>query len=64
MQTVLDDKTGKPVLAAGSDGLVLSGLAAGTYTIEVLSTELRAPATLVHLKEGDTTDVDIQVSRR
>ncbi|MHC5009356.1 MAG: hypothetical protein ACYTG6_00220 [Planctomycetota bacterium] len=59
-----DEATGAPVLAAGSDGIVLSGLAGGTYAVEVLSEELTAPATLVHLREGDTVEVEIQVQFR
>ena len=60
----VDEATGEPILAAGSEGLLLSGLAAGTYTVEVLSEELTAPSTIVHLKEGDTQEVEIQVSPR
>ena len=59
-----DEATGEPILSAGSDGLLLSGLAAGTYTVEVLSEEHTAPPTVVHLNEGDTTEVEIRVRLR
>ncbi len=59
-----DEETGEPVLSAGSEGLVLSGLAAGTYTVEVLSEEHVAPPTVVHLFEGDTVETEIHVRRR
>lgn len=59
-----DEATGEPILAAGSDGLLLSGLAAGTYTIEVLSEDLAAPPTVVRLVEGDTQEVEIHVRPR
>lgn len=59
-----DETTGEPVLSAGSDGLLLSGLASGTYTIEVLSKDYTAPSTVVHLIEGDTVETEIHVRRR
>lgn len=59
-----DEQTGEPILSAGQDGLLLSGLAAGTYTIEVLSDEHTAPPTVVHLNEGDTTEIEIRVRLR
>jgi len=59
-----DEKTGEPILTAGADGLILSGLASGTYTVEVLSEELSAPPTVVHLVEGDTAEVEITVRPR
>ena len=59
-----DEKTGEPVLSAGQDGLLLSGLAAGTYTVEVLSEEHTAPPTVVHLVEGDTVETEIRVHLR
>jgi hypothetical protein len=51
-------------LAADADGIVLSGLASGTYAIEVLSENLVAPATVVRLVEGDTEEVEINVQPR
>ena len=59
-----DEKTGEPILSAGADGILLSGLAAGSYHVEVLSEDLVAPATLVHLKEGDTVETEIAVRYR
>jgi hypothetical protein len=59
-----DEKTGEPVLAAGADGILLSGLATGAYTVEVLSEDLAAPPTVVHLVEGDTREVEIHVRPR
>jgi len=51
-------------VTAGLEGVVLSGLATGRYTIEVLSPELTAPPTSVDLVEGDTKEVEIAVSKR
>ncbi|MFV1959751.1 MAG: hypothetical protein ACC662_10110, partial [Planctomycetota bacterium] len=56
-----DPETGEPILAAGSEGLLLSGLASGTYTIEVTSEEVGAPSTIVHLVQGDTVETRITV---
>lgn len=51
-------------VVAGVEGVVLSGLATGRYTIEVLSPEWTAPATSVDLVEGDVKEVEIAVSKR
>ena len=51
-------------LDAGPDGVLLSGLATGRYTIEVISPDLTATPTAVDLVEGDTKDVEISVSKR
>ena len=59
-----DEATGEPVLSAGPDGLLLSGLAAGTYTVEVLSEEHVASPTVIRLVEGDTVEVEINVRLR
>jgi hypothetical protein len=52
------------VLAAGEDGLLLSGLGGGTYQVEVTSDEVAAPLTTVRLATGDTEEVEIAVSDR
>ncbi len=62
--TSVDEATGQPILAAGPEGLLLSGLAAGTYVIEVTSDDLVASPTTVRLSEGDTEEVEISVSLR
>lgn len=51
-------------LDAGPEGVVLSGLATGRYTIEVMSPELTATPTAVDLVEGDTKEVEISVSKK
>ena len=56
--------TGERSLPAGTDGVILTGLATGRYTVEVVSPELVAPATAVDLTEGDTKDVEISVTRK
>ncbi|MBL9086649.1 MAG: carboxypeptidase regulatory-like domain-containing protein [Planctomycetia bacterium] len=50
--------------AAGQEGLVLTGLAAGRYTIEGIGPEVAVPPTPVDLVEGETKDVEITVTRR
>ena len=60
-----DDDDGKsPSFVGGADGITLSGLGAGRYTIEVLTPTLTAPSTSVDLVEGETREVEIAVSRR
>lgn len=59
-----DDGSGDQALPAGSDGALLTGLAAGRYTVEVISPELSAPPTVVDLTEGDTKEVEISVTRK
>lgn len=51
-------------LEAEPEGVVLSGLSTGRYTIEVLSPELTAPPTSVDLVEGDTKEIEIAVSKK
>ena len=59
-----DDGGGSPSFVGGADGITLSGLAAGRYTIEVLTPTLTAPATAVDLVEGETREIEIAVSKR
>lgn len=60
-----DDDTGAPPsFVGGTDGITLSGLGAGRYTIEVLTPTLAAPATVVDLVEGETREVDIAVTKK
>ena len=49
----------EPVYAAGEDGLLLSGLATGSYVVQVTSDLVTAPPTTVRLREGDTEEVDL-----
>ncbi len=51
-------------LDAGPEGVLLSGLATGRYTIEVVSPELTATPTTVDLVEGDTKEIEISVSKK
>jgi hypothetical protein len=53
-----------PVLHAGSEGLVLTGLAAGRYSVEVLNPDLVAPATAIDLVESETREVEIALQKR
>jgi protocatechuate 3,4-dioxygenase beta subunit len=50
--------------AADAEGLLLSGLASGTHTIEVLNDDLEATPATVRLREGDTEEVEIPVRPR
>lgn len=52
------------VFHTGAEGLLLSGLADGTHTVEVLSPELVAPLTPVDLVAGETREVEIRVDKR
>lgn len=51
-------------LEADPDGIVLSGLATGRYTVEVMSPELTAPPTGIDLVEGDIKEIEIAVSKK
>ena len=51
-------------LDAAPEGIVLTGLGTGRYTIEVMSPELTAAPTAVDLVEGDTKEVEISVSKK
>jgi hypothetical protein len=59
-----EDGVREPVYSAGEQGLLLSGLATGTYVVEVRSQEVHAPATSVRLQEGETEEVEIDVQPR
>ncbi len=59
-----DEATGQSITVAGPDGLLASGLAAGTYSIVITSTEVYAPPTVVQLVEGETEEVEISVQPR
>ncbi len=58
------DPSGEPVLWAGAEGVVLTGLGTARYTVEVISTDLTAKATTVDTVEGETREVEIPVARR
>jgi hypothetical protein len=58
------DPSKDPVLHAGAEGLVLTGLAAGRYTVEVLNPDLVAPPTAVDLVESETREVEVALQRR
>lgn len=51
-------------LAAGADGLLLGGLATGTYVVEVVSDDLLPSRTSVQVREGETEEVEIRVQPR
>lgn len=53
-----------PLLAAGEGGVVLGGLASGTYVVEVLSDDLLPSQTTVRAREGETEEVEIRVQPR
>jgi hypothetical protein len=53
-----------PVLAAGEAGVLLGGLASGTYQIEVLNDDLVNTRTPVRVREGDVEEVEIRVQPR
>ena len=55
----------EPLTAEGTgSALVLSGLGAGSYVVEVTSEELVATARSVRLTPGETEEVEIEVQRR
>jgi hypothetical protein len=59
-----DDAKADPVLHAGAEGIVLSGLAAGRYGFEILNPDLFAPPTAVDAVEGETREVEVALQRR
>ena len=62
--TASTEEGGVPVLHAGEEGLVLSGLGPGPHTVEVVSPDLAGGPATVHLVEGETREVEISVVRR
>jgi hypothetical protein len=50
--------------ASGNEGIVLTGLAPGRYTLEGVGTDVAVPPTPVDLVEGELKDVEITVARR
>ena len=56
--------TGRTMAVFGSDSALFGGLAPGRYTIEVVSSDLHATPRTVELRAGETTDVEIPVTRR
>lgn len=58
------DADGGTLSAAGDEGALFSGLPAGTITVEVTSTDLVAQPVTVALKEGETSEVEIEVRER
>lgn len=54
----------EPALAAGEGGVLLGGLAAGSYVVEVLSDDLQSSRTSVSVREGETEEVEIRVVPR
>ena len=54
----------QPLVVHGSDGAVFTGLDAGAATIEVTDPTLAAEAKTVQLREGETTEVEIEVRKR
>ncbi len=59
-----DAPDGRPALAAGAGGVLLGGLANGTYVIEVLSEDLQPSRTSVRVREGETEEIEIPVRPR
>ena len=53
---------GEQSFQIGAGQVVLTGLATGRYTVEVISPDLTAPATGVDLVEGEAKDLEIAVS--
>lgn len=49
---------------SGQEGIVLTGLAAGRYTLEGVGPDVAVPPTPVDLVEGELKDVEITVTRR
>ena len=54
----------QPLIAHGSQGAVFTGLDAGPVTIDVTDPTLSAEAKTVDLREGETTEVEIEVRKR
>jgi len=50
--------------SSGATGIVLTGLAAGRYTVEGVGPDVSVPPTPVDLAEGETKDVEITVARK
>jgi hypothetical protein len=49
---------------AGTEGILLTGLASGRVTIEVTSPEWTAPPTSVDLVEGETKELELALTKR
>jgi protocatechuate 3,4-dioxygenase beta subunit len=62
--TTVDEASKETVYSAGEDGVVLSGLGAGSYTVEVTSADVAATPTTVRLDEGRTEETEIDVQPR
>jgi hypothetical protein len=58
------DPSKDPVFHAGAEGLVLTGLAAGRYAVEVLNPDLVAPPTAIDLVEGETREAEVALQKR
>ncbi|MDJ0973501.1 MAG: carboxypeptidase-like regulatory domain-containing protein [Planctomycetota bacterium] len=55
----------EPLTASGDgEALILSGLGAGSYVVEILNKELVATTRTVRLALGETQEVEIEVQRR
>jgi hypothetical protein len=52
------------VLTSGEEGVILGGLASGSYVVEVVSEDLQASRTSVSVREGETEEVEIRVHPR
>jgi len=59
-----DEAGEEQTTTVGHEGIVLTGLAAGRYTIEGIGPDVAVPPTPVDLVEGETKDVEITVTRR
>jgi hypothetical protein len=55
---------GQGLSAQGNEGAVFTGLASGTYSVEVTSPELVAISRSVTLRAGETTELEIEVEKR
>jgi len=58
------DASGLSPLQAGADGETFTGLGAGSVTVDVTDPTLVAAAKTVTLREGETTEVEIDVRKR
>ncbi len=56
--------TGRTMTVFGAGSALFGGLAPGRYTIEVMNPELRATPKTVDLNAGETTEIEIPVTRR